>query len=218
MDRMRWMVTGLCVTGAAASLLTFIWFAGQLYPRAQAGDLAYVPDGAPPRIDMAQVQRDWPASLSGPGDANRVIAWRRQMQGKAPLPGASVAAAVPAADLGTLLAAANPEVGKAKSQLCMSCHDFTPGGPNRTGPNLWGVVGRPVAIHAGFAYSSAMKSHGRTWGYQDLYEFLASPAREVPGTKMTFAGLRRPEDRAALIRYLATLGNGAPPLPKPKPQ
>jgi cytochrome c len=79
---------------------------------------------------------------------------------------------------------------------------------------LWGVVGRPVGSHAGFAYSPAMKAHGGSWTYDQLFEFLASPARDVPGTKMSFAGLRRPEDRAAVIRYLATLGNGAPPLPK----
>lgn len=217
MNRMRWLVTGLCVASAAGALWSFNWFAGQLYPRAEAGDLAYVPDGAPPRIDMAEVQRDWPASLRSPGDGNRVIAWRHVMQGKAPMPsaGTSPAASEPVADLGTLLATANPDAGKAKAQLCASCHDFTQGGPNRIGPNLWGVVGRGVATHAGFAYSPAMKGHGGAWSYQDLFEFLASPARDVPGTKMSFAGLRKPEDRAAVIRYLASLGNSAPPLPKP---
>jgi len=217
MSRMRWLVTGLCVAGAAASLWSFNWFAGQLYPRAQAGNLAYAPENAPPRIDMAEVQRDWPASLGGPGEGNRVIAYRDAMQGRAPMPAAgAAAAAAPAADLGTLLAAADPNAGKAKMQLCVSCHDFTQGGPNRIGPNLWDVVGRAVASHAGFAYSPAMKGHGGTWGYQQLFEFLASPARDMPGTKMSFAGLRKPEDRAALIKYLATLGNEAPPLPKPK--
>lgn len=216
MVRMRWMVTGLCVAGAAASAWGLNWFAGQLYPRAEAGDLAYVPDDAPPRIDMAAVQRDWPASLTAPGEGNRVIAYRREMQGKAPAPSASAAAApAPVADLGTLLAAADPNAGKAKLQLCQSCHDFNRGGPNRIGPNLWGVVGRAVASHPGFAYSPAMKGHGGSWGYAQLFDFLGSPARDMPGTKMSFAGLRRPEDRAAVIRYLATLDDGAPPLPKP---
>lgn len=216
MARMRWLVTGLCVAGAAASLWSLSWFARQLYPSVEAGDLAYVPEDAPPRIDMAEVQRDWPASLGAPGAANRIIALRHQMQGKAPVPGTGmVAAAAPAADLGTLLAAASPDMGKAKVQLCTSCHDLTSGGPNRIGPNLWGVVGRDVAGHAGYAYSPALKGHGGTWSYRDLFEFLASPARDIPGTKMSFAGLRKPEDRAAVIRYLATLGNGAPPLPEP---
>lgn len=217
MIRMRWLVTGLCVAGAATSLWSLNWFAGKLYSSAEAGGLAYAPDDAPARIDMAQVQRDWPASLGAPGEASRVIAWRHQMQGKSPMPsaGSAAGAVVPVMDLGTLLATANLDTGKAKMQLCVSCHDLTRGGPNRIGPNLWDVVGRGVGTHAGFAYSPAMKGHGGIWGYRDLFEFLASPARNVPGTKMSFAGLRRPEDRAALIRYLATLGDGAPPLPPP---
>ncbi|CCA92659.1 cytochrome c [Novosphingobium sp. PP1Y] len=119
-------------------------------------------------------------------------------------------------DLGTLLAGAEPQVGQAKTQVCASCHDFTQGGPNRIGPNLWGVVGRDIGSHAGFAYSDAMKSEPGNWSYEKLFDYLASPARDIPGNKMGFAGLRKPEDRAAVIRYLATLGGSAPPLPRPK--
>ena len=219
MNRMRWLVTGLCVVGAAGALWSFNWFAGQLYPHADTGGLAYKPaDDMPPRVDMASVQRDWPASLGDPGEGNRLIAYHREMQGKAPLPSAAAGTAPAAApaDLGTLLASADANAGKTKIQLCVSCHDFTRGGPNRIGPNLWGVVGRPVAGHAGFAYSPAMKAHGGSWSYDSLFDFLASPARDIPGTKMSFAGLRRPEDRAAVIKYLATLGNNAPPMPAPK--
>ena len=219
MSRTRWLMTGLCVAGAAGALWSFSWFAGQLYPHATAGDLAYKPaDDMPPRVDMASVQRDWPASLGDPGEGNRLIAYHREMRGKAPMPSASTGpvAAAPPIDLGTLLAIADATAGKAKTQLCASCHDFTQGGPNRIGPNLWGVVGRPVGSHAGFAYSPAMKAHGGSWTYDKLFEFLASPGRDVPGTKMSFAGLRRPEDRAARIKYLASLGNGPPPMPKPK--
>ena len=218
MNRMRWLVTGLCVAGAAASLWSLNWFSRQLYPSASAGDLAYTPDDMPARVDMAAVQRDWPASLKDPADGNRLIAYHRDMRAKTPPPAASSSPTpvAPPPDLGTLLASADPNAGKAKKQLCASCHDFSQGGPNRIGPNLWGVIGRPVASHAGFAYSPAMKAHGGAWSYDKLFEFLASPARDVPGTKMTFAGLRKAEDRAAVIRYLATLGNGAPPLPAPK--
>lgn len=218
MNRMRWLVTGLCVAGAGASLWSLNWFSRQLYPRASAGDLAYKPDDMPARVDMAAVQRDWPASLEDPADGNRLIVYHRDMRGKAPLPSASTGATptAPPPDLGTLLATADINAGKAKIQLCSSCHDFNRGGPNRIGPNLWGVVGRPVASHSGFAYSPAMKAHGGAWSYDKLFEFLASPGRDMPGTKMSFAGLRRPEDRAAVIRYLATLGKGAPPFPTPK--
>ena len=93
-----------------------------------------------------------------------------------------------------------------------------PGGGYQASDDVKTVVGRPVGSHAGFAYSPAMKAHGGNWTYDQLFAFLASPMRNVPGTKMSFAGLRRPEDRAAVIKYLATLGGGAPPLPKPAAQ
>jgi cytochrome c len=79
---------------------------------------------------------------------------------------------------------------------------------------LWGVVGRPIGSHGGFAYSPAMKAQQGAWSYERLDQFLASPARDVPGTKMAFAGLRRAQDRAAVIKYLATLG-GSAPAPRP---
>ncbi|WP_022681738.1 c-type cytochrome [Sphingobium bisphenolivorans] len=213
MNRMRALAISLCVGGAAATLLGLGWYSDKLYSRGERGALAYQPDEAPPRVDLASVQRDWPQSLGA--DGARLIAYHRSMRGKTPvLPGsAQTAPAAPPPDLDTLLATADPGAGKDKIRACMSCHDFTQGGPNRIGPNLWGVVGRTVAAHAGFAYSPAMKGHGGSWSYENLYDFLGSPAREVPGTKMSFAGLRRPEDRAAVIKYLASLRSD---LPMPK--
>lgn len=220
MNRMRGMAISICVAGAAASIWSLNWFSGKLYPQGDSGELAYRPaDDMPPRMDLASVQRDWPASLAEAGDGKRLIAYRHDMQEKMPTPTTTdspAPAAAPPPDLGTLLASANAGEGKAKLQLCASCHDFTQGGPNRIGPNLWGIVGRGVATHPGFAYSPAMKARRGSWTYDSLFAFLASPGRDVPGTKMTFAGLRRPEDRAAVIKYLATLGNGAPAPPQPK--
>lgn len=219
MGRMRGMAVGLCVAGAAVTLLGLGWFSDKLYTQSRPGALAYKPtDDMPPRVDMASIQRDWPASFTEAGEGSRVIAYHRDMRGKTPAPveGSGGATAAPPPDLGTLLAGADAGAGKQKVQLCMSCHDFTQGGPNRIGPNLWGVVGRPVASHGGFAYSPAMQAHEGNWSYENLFAFLASPGRDVPGTKMSFAGLRKPEDRAAVIKYLATLGSGAPPLPQPK--
>ena len=222
MNRMRWLVTGLCVAGAATSIWSLNWFSGQLYSQDSPGELAYRPtDDMPPRVDLASVQRDWPASLGEAGEGNRLIAYRHDMQGKMPTPSAGsgpAPAAAPPPDLGTLLASANVDEGKAKLQLCASCHDFTQGGPNRIGPNLWGIVGRGIATHPGFAYSPAMKAHRGNWTYDRLFAFLASPGRDVPGTRMTFAGLRRPKDRAAIIKYLATLGTGVPAQPQPQPK
>ncbi|APL94547.1 cytochrome c family protein [Sphingobium indicum] len=218
MGRMRGLAVGLCVAGAAATLLGAGWFSDRLYTRERPGQLAYRMDDMPPRVDMAAIQRDWPASFSEPGEGSRVIAYHRDMRGKAPAPGTEGGggAAAPPPDLGALLASADAGAGKRKAQQCMSCHDLGQGGPNGIGPNLWGVVGRAVASHAGFAYSPAMRAQKGDWSYERLFAFLASPGRDMPGTKMSFAGLRKPEDRAAVIKYLATLGTGAPPLPQPK--
>lgn len=92
--------------------------------------------------------------------------------------------------------------GAAIYKKCVTCHTIDKGGRNMVGPNLWGVVGRPVASHAGFAYSAAMKAKGGAWDEAALDAYLTAPMRAVPGTKMAFAGLADAADRAALIAYL----------------
>jgi cytochrome c len=118
-----------------------------------------------------------------------------------------------------LMASANPEHGKAIFKRCQACHTGVKGGPNKVGPDLWNVVGRPIAKHPGFSYSSGMKkfaeAHGH-WTYQLLSEFITKPRKEVPGTAMGFAGLPKPQDRADLLSYLRTLNDNPPPLPKPE--
>lgn len=212
-------MVGASVAGALALIWTLNWFTQKIMPGDNRGTLAYKPvDDMPPRVDLAAVQRGWPNNLGDAGERNRLVAYRRENEGQPP-PAAAVpqAPSAPAApiDIGALLASADAAAGKDKARACTSCHDFAAGGPNRIGPNLWGVVGRDVASHGGFAYSPAMSAQPGTWTYQFLFDYLASPARTVPGTKMSFAGLRRPEDRAAVIKYLATLGS-APPMPAPK--
>ncbi|MFC6688723.1 c-type cytochrome [Jhaorihella thermophila] len=103
-----------------------------------------------------------------------------------------------------LLAQADVEKGKKLFKKCVACHK-TEEGANATGPYLYGVVGRPVAGVAGFNYSDAMKAHGGEWTPEELFAFLESPKNYIPGNKMTFKGLSKPEDRANIIAYLDSL-------------
>jgi len=112
-----------------------------------------------------------------------------------------------------LLAKASPERGASVAKKCLACHDFAKGGPNKVGPNLYGVVNRDRASHEGFPYSAAMKGKGGKWTIQDLNTYLTSPRAMVPGTTMSFAGISKGADRADLIAYLNTLSDNPAPLP-----
>jgi cytochrome c len=121
-------------------------------------------------------------------------------------------------DFATEIPMANVMQGEMIAMQCMACHDFTKGGPNKIGPNLYGVVGRPRASHPGYDYSPAMKMKGGNWSYADLFEFLKQPAVFIPGTKMTFAGLPKPQDRLNVIAWLRTQADMPAPLPPPQPK
>jgi cytochrome c len=125
----------------------------------------------------------------------------------------------PAVSIGTLLASADPAAGQAAAKKCQSCHDFTQGGPNKTGPNLYDVVERPIGSHPGFAYSAGMlerNKNGDIWSYENLNQFITSPKSFVPGTKMTFAGVKDDAERANIIAYLSTLSANPKPFPAPE--
>ena len=100
---------------------------------------------------------------------------------------------------------------------CVSCHTFDAGGANGIGPNLHDAFGRGVGSHAGYAYSEAMAGHGGAWDYLALNDFLTSPASNIRGTKMAFAGIRNDQDRVALIAYLRSISPNNVPLPAPLP-
>jgi len=139
-------------------------------------------------------------------------------------PGYEVAATEPAASgpaakepdepIEKLLASATVEKGANAAKKCAACHTFGKGEPNRVGPNLYGVVGRPKGTEAGFDYSAPMKSKGGNWSVDDLDKFLANPRGFVPGTKMSFAGLPRGSERADLIVFLNSKSDNPASLPK----
>jgi cytochrome c len=121
------------------------------------------------------------------------------------------AAAVPIA---TLLATADVAKGEAVFKKCAACHTVAQGGPNGIGPNLWAAMGKPHGHVAGFSYSDALKSVPGNWDFEGMDKWLANPKKYAPGTKMTFAGLGNPEERANLIAYLNAQGSNLP-LPTP---
>jgi cytochrome c len=114
--------------------------------------------------------------------------------------------------LGELLASADTNRGKEAAKKCEACHSFDKGGPNKVGPNLWAVVGRKRASEPGFDYSAAMKSAGGNWTLEELNKFLANPRGDIPGTKMTFAGLPRDSERADAMAFLNSLSDNPGPL------
>ncbi len=113
-----------------------------------------------------------------------------------------------------LLAAADPAAGEKVAKKCTACHTFEEGGADKIGPHLWGVVNREIASVAGFGYSSALQEKaGQPWDYESLNGFLAKPKDWAPGTKMSFAGLKKVDDRAAIVAYMRTMSADPAPLP-----
>lgn len=108
-------------------------------------------------------------------------------------------------DFATLLASADVDKGARVFRKCSACHSLEKG-ENKTGPYLYAVVDRPIDAAEGFGYSEALLAVGETWSPENLDAFLANPRGTAPGTSMSFSGLKKPEDRANLIAYLATIG------------
>jgi cytochrome c len=112
-----------------------------------------------------------------------------------------------------LLASADIAAGKEKSKLCITCHSFDKGGPNKIGPNLYAVVGDEIAHDRGnFSFSAVLKAKGGAWTVDSLNQWLWKPQSFAKGTKMTFIGLPKAQDRANVIAYLNSLSDSPKPL------
>ena len=128
--------------------------------------------------------------------------------------GGAPAAAAPSEPIEKLLQTASVEKGAGAAKKCAACHTFDKGGPNRVGPNLYGILNEEKASPARkFNFSAALKAKGGTWTYDDLSKFIASPKGFVPGTAMGFAGIQKDSERADVIAYLRSLSESPAPLP-----
>lgn len=173
------------------------------------------------QVDLAVLRRTWPQALQSPADRAKLLGYMRDMPRVIPanlttVGGAStpvVEEVVP--DFATAIPAADPAAGEAIAKRCMQCHDWSKGGPNKIGPNLYGLIGRARAAHEGFSYSSAMQSKGGSWTYDELFRYLRSPARYIPGNKMAFAGVPHAQDRVNLLAYMRSWADAPPALPPP---
>lgn len=125
-------------------------------------------------------------------------------------------AAEPMPDFGKALPAADVKAGERIAVQCAQCHDMTDSKLNQFGPPIWNVVNRPRATAPGFKYSVPMRAAHDPWTYERLFTYLRSPQLYVPGTPMSFSGIRNAKNRIAVIAYLRTLMDTPAPIPPPK--
>jgi cytochrome c len=127
--------------------------------------------------------------------------------------GAKEAAAAPSEPIEKLLQTASVDKGAAAAKVCQACHTFDKDGPNRVGPNLYGIVGDKKGEGRNFNFSAAIKAKGGSWSIEDLNQFIANPKGYIPGTAMGFAGISRDSQRADVLAYLNSLSDHPALLP-----
>jgi cytochrome c len=167
--------------------------------------------------EEAALKSQQPAEGAAPAAEGAAPAGEAAAAASAPAQGEQTAAAAPAGgdNAVAMIASADPAKGEKIAAKCKACHDLTQAGKNKIGPHLWGVVGRNHASVEGFAYSDVMKGmSGKPWTFEDLDKFLTNPKKYAPGTKMSFPGLPKAEDRAELLRWLHDQSDSPVPLPQ----
>ena len=166
---------------------------------------ALVAQGHPAVEEWLEDAADALGILAGQPTEIRVTALRKE---ETAAPVAAPAAADPAAKDG------DAKKGEALSKPCAACHDFTKPGVSKVGPPLYGVVNRAKGHVAGFAYSDALKAKGGDWSFDELNKFIADPKKDIPGTKMAYAGEKDDSKRADIVAYLRSLADSPVALPK----
>tara|TARA_E500000178_G_scaffold332649_1_gene366725 strand:- start:37 stop:576 length:540 start_codon:yes stop_codon:yes gene_type:complete len=116
-------------------------------------------------------------------------------------------------DIAALMALGDVNAGEKIFKKCAACHSINQGGANKIGPALYNVVGRKIGGVTDYKYSKAFVEYGKEWNFEELNGFLIKPSKWIKGTKMAYAGLRKEEDRASIIKYLNQ--NSDSPLPLP---
>ena len=184
------------------------------YLRTLAAEPEPLPEGgaAEPKAALPDDPEPKAAALPDAPEPQAAVAPDRRTGWSFSLIGSAMAADVPAS-LAKLLAEADPARGKKVSRKCTACHTFDKGGKKRIGPNLWDIVGGDVAAREGFKYSKAMAGLDGQWTYERLDAYLTKPRKFLPGGKMAFIGLKKPEDRAAIIAFMRSFSDNPPPLP-----
>ena len=115
-------------------------------------------------------------------------------------------------DIMAMFASTNAAEGAKVFKKCAACHSITEGGGNKIGPALWGVLGKSAASAPNYKYSKAMVAYGKNWSFEEMNSFLIKPKDWIKGTKMSFAGLKKPKERAAVILYMNQNTNSPLPL------